>query len=328
MATIKDIARLTGLHVGTVSRVLNNRGYIGEDARRRVYEAMDRLNYRPNELAQALSKQRSDTVGLLVPRAEHPFFARMIQAVSEQAERRGWKVLLGVTRAEPGREEELIARYRANRVAGVILCSPSVDPARLRELGVPVVAVERSAREASAGLVCDNYGGGRLAAAHLIERGCRCLLYLGGARAEEMPADRRAEGFAAVCRERRLSFRLVRSAQNEAYAFPDAGWIERALRDAPGTDGVFAGSDALGVRVLQCAARLSIPVPRALKVVGFDDGSAAELAVPPLTTVRQPVEEMAERALSLIAEAPASAPSDDQPELFVLPVRLVVREST
>ena len=94
MATLKDVARESGLSVGTVSRILNNRGYINEQTREKVYEVMKQLNYQPNEMARSLSKQKSNTIGLIVPHIMHPYFAKMISCIESAAYKNGFKILL------------------------------------------------------------------------------------------------------------------------------------------------------------------------------------------------------------------------------------------
>ena len=94
MATLKDVAKETGLTVSTVSRVLNNRGYISSNTREKVYDAMKRLNYQPNELARSLSKQTTNTIGVIVPHIDHPYFARLLSSLETAAYQNGYTLLL------------------------------------------------------------------------------------------------------------------------------------------------------------------------------------------------------------------------------------------
>ena len=128
MATLKDVARESGLTVGTVSRVLNNRGYISEKTRNRVYEVMKELNYQPNEMARSLSKQSSNTIGVIVPHIVHPYFAKLISNLEVAAYNNKYKILLFNSKGKNAREEEYIEMCRSNRVAGLILCSGGSIP--------------------------------------------------------------------------------------------------------------------------------------------------------------------------------------------------------
>ena len=173
MATLKDVAKETGLTVSTVSRVLNNRGYISADARERVYEAMKRLNYQPNELARSLSKQTTNTIGVIVPHIDHPYFARLLSSLETAAYKSGYKLLLFNSGERDEKEDRYLEMCKGSRVAGIILCSGRVETQCFEGLGVPLVTVERFLESGTAAVECDNRQGGRLAAKHLLERGCR-----------------------------------------------------------------------------------------------------------------------------------------------------------
>ena len=118
MATLKDVAKETGLTVSTVSRVLNNRGYISADARERVYEAMKRLNYQPNELARSLSKQTTNTIGVIVPHIDHPYFARLLSSLETAAYKSGYKLLLFNSGERDEKEDRYLEMCKGSRVAG------------------------------------------------------------------------------------------------------------------------------------------------------------------------------------------------------------------
>ena len=98
MATLKDVAKASGLTVGTVSRVLNNRGYISDKTREKVYQVMKELNYQPNETARALSKQKSNTIGVILPSIEHPYFSKVLSRLEREAVKRGYRIMLFVSR--------------------------------------------------------------------------------------------------------------------------------------------------------------------------------------------------------------------------------------
>lgn len=127
MATLKDVAKEAGLTVGTVSRVLNNRGYISDDAREKVNGAMKKLNYHPNEVARSLQGKSTNTIGLIVPHIRHPYFAEMISNIENQAYKKGYRILLCNAQSIEEKEREYIDICTGNRVAGIILCSGTVS---------------------------------------------------------------------------------------------------------------------------------------------------------------------------------------------------------
>ena len=126
MATLKDVAEASGLTVGTVSRVLNNRGYISPKTREKVYRVMKELNYQPNETARTLAKQKSNIIGIVLPNVEHPYFAKILGCLEREAAKLGYRIMLFVSRNREEQEEKCIDMCKGSRVAGVVLCSGSL----------------------------------------------------------------------------------------------------------------------------------------------------------------------------------------------------------
>lgn len=326
MATLKDVAKETKLTVSTVSRVLNNRGYISEDTRNKVYEAMKKLNYQPNELARSLSKKTTNTIGVIVPHIDHPYFSKLISNLESAAYQFQYKILLFNSKDKDEKEIEYLEMCKSNRVAGIILCSGTVGTEKFEGINVPLVTIERYLENGTAAVECDNKQGGRIAAAHLAERGCKNVVFLSGLKDINMPADQRAEGFLEVCKKEGIRNLEIKTS-SELYASLDYyQYIEQVLIDHPETDGIFASSDLIAAQVLKVCAKKGICVPDQLKVIGFDDVSIASLSTLGITTIKQPIKEMAHIAISLIA-----ASREKQiviPSRTTLPVSLVQRETT
>ena len=181
MATIRDIAVRAGVTATTVSRVINNRGYISKETREKVRRAMAEMHYQPNELARALSKRRANTIVAIVPHVAHPFFASLISSLEQAAAERGYKLLLCNSRQQPEKESEFLAMSVSNNAAGIILCSKMYAPSTCSSSKFPssIWNVTRERGE-TVTIHCDNYQGGKLAALHLIDRGCTHLLHFGG----------------------------------------------------------------------------------------------------------------------------------------------------
>ena len=211
MATIKDIAARAGVTATTVSRVINNRGYISEETRKKVTQAMQEMNYQPNELARSLAKAHSNTIGVIVPHISHPFFSKMISALESAAAKRGYKILLCNSKDQPEKETEYLDMFISNRVTGVVMASRDVQIEKFHDLKIPIVNFEREENTEAITIQCDNEQGGALAASHLADCGCRHLLHFGGIVGRDMPADRRADGFLRVCRERGIEGEVLLS---------------------------------------------------------------------------------------------------------------------
>lgn len=325
MATLKDVARETGLTVSTVSRVLNNRGYISQEARKKVQEAMRKLDYQPNEMARALSKKTSNTIGVILPRIDHPYFARLLHNLENAAYRNDYKLLLFNSREKDEKENEYIEICKSARVAGIVMCSGTVDASRFQGLNVPLVTIECFLENGTAGIECDNMLGGKLAAKHLYEKGCKNVVYLCGRDPGIVTEDNRKEGFLTVCRQVGMNCISVDDIQKECFQAMDfREHIESVLDQYPEVDGIF-GFDVIAAQVLQVCRKKGLTVPEQIKVIGFDDSLISELTAPALTTIHQPMAEMAELAITTVIKAKNN---ELVPNRTVLPVSLVERETT
>lgn len=140
-----------------------------------------------------------------MPHISHPFFIKVISNLESSAAEKGFKLLLCNSKEQPEKEQDYLDMCISNRVAGIVLCSKYVQTREFRKMNIPVVNLERGGDDDTISVQCDNYQGGKLAAEHLIECGCKNLLHFGGVAGKDMPADRRADGFSDVCKKGRNS---------------------------------------------------------------------------------------------------------------------------
>lgn len=325
MKTLKDVAKEAGLSVGTVSRVLNNRGYLSEETKRSVQEAMIKLDYQPNEVARSLYKQTTNTIGLILPSIEHPYFAKLLSCLERAAYERGYKILLFCTGGGEDQEKKYVEACKSNRVAGLILSSDIVRTEIFRNLGFPLISYERYLDSSDACVLCDNEEGGRLAAEELIGKGCRRLGCLTGTSCVGLPADSRKKGFLSVCEREQVpteAYRFAPERKGDYAYYPE---IFSFLKAHPDLDGIFCDSDVIAAETLQAAHALRIDVPGRLKIVGYDDVLLAQLTSPRMTTFHQPVKEMAETCIDLIRK---KSSGEDLPSRTIFHVSLVQRETT
>ncbi len=318
-ATIRDIAREAGVSIAAVSYSLNGGGSIGEEVRARVREVADRLGYRPNRSAQAVRTGRNMTLGLVLPDLRNPYFPALAQSVEHAARNAGYTVMLIDSSGGSGDELEGMRHLESQGVAGAIWCqtASSVSDSEA-QFAMPVVVI------GSPGLVYDNVTtndteGGRQAARHLLGMGHRRLAIAAGASVLESK-DERMQGFVAEVDGKAEIAWNVRTPFSIDLA---ADVVARlAKRDVTA---VMCGNDMIAIGVLRAARQLGIAVPEELSVVGFDDIPWASIVTPPLTTVNQPVAEMAAAAMTLLLDRLA------EPERAVrhykVDVRLITRDS-
>ena len=325
MATLKDVAAECGLTVTTVSRVLNNRGYISDETRAKVFAAMEKLNYTPNEVARSLSKKATNTIGVIVPHIRHPYFAEMISNIENAASKKGYKIILYNTKGRDNKEKVYLDMCTSNRVAGIILFSASIAVQEFTDSKIPLVTVERYVENGTAAVECDNKQGGELAAQHLIDQGCKRLLNVSGVTENSMPADDRTLGFKEVCKKNGIYYKVIETNIGQYNSLDYHELLEGALELDDEIDGVFASSDLIASQVLQVCSKLGKRVPEDVKLVGFDDVMISQITNPPISTIHQPIKEMASAAVDMVV---AASEGKTVPKRTLLPVTLVKREST
>jgi len=300
MPTIKDVALKAGVSATTVSRVLNNRGYLSEELKDKVYAAMDELNYRPNELARSLSRSRSNIIGLIVPHISHPFFSELTSRIEEYAYRSGFKLLLCNSLLDKSKELEYIDMLRASRVDGIIMGSHTLEVEAYRQIHLPVVTFDRQI-SADIPYVCsDNYEGGLLAAGLLAGKGCRKLAHIGGNPHLDLLSRKRYEAFRDTAQ--RLGIPHV-SLHTDINGFDFQEYeilVRQLLREHPDVDGIFAGSDIIAAYALKVCTEQGFAVPGDIRIVGYDGIAVRNMLTPALSTICQPIEAMGQLAVELI----------------------------
>ena len=330
---LADIADAAGVSISTVSRVLNRRPGVHEDTRRRVLDVLAEHRYTPRGLGVLHS---TGVIGVLVPELTNPVFPAFAAALEARAAERGYNAVLCNTQAASPREEEYVQVLLSRGVAGMVFVSPEATDSlaphdhykRLREDGVRMVFVNGGMPTLDVPDVCvDEQVAGYLATRHLVELGHRRIGFVSGP-AQSVPTRLKRAGWQAALEEAGLSAdpELVAHAQYGAL-----GGVEAAGRlfDSSAPTGLVCASDVMAFGALSEARRRGLAVPGDLSVVGFDDTEMAPYAAPPLTTLAQPIAEMAQAAIDgLIAELEGEDAADALAHSRVFRPRLVVREST
>jgi LacI family transcriptional regulator len=349
MTTIKDVARAAGVSVSTVSHVLSGRRPISEPTRLRVLEAIDRLGYRPNRLAQGLVSKSSRSLGLLVPDLANPFFGSMAEALEVAAHDRGYSVILCNTNLDAAREADYLSMLLSRQVDG-LLYFPGTrvpNPALLEAVaaGVPVVVVDERIDNLP-GVFVDNFDGGRQLGRLLATLGHRSLLFLGGPEGLPTVTDR-LNGLRAGLEEGGTSSERLLLCFGEYRASHGYETVHACAREGLfATDGpqrltaVVAANDMIALGALRALRELNLRVPHDCSLTGFDGVELTALITPSLTTVQQPSGHVAVTAVELLlARIEAEAERADRGERpengagiaavphVILPVSLVVRES-
>jgi LacI family transcriptional regulator len=319
IATLKDVAREAGVSIAAVSYSLNGGGTISNEVRARVREVAGRLGYRPNRSAQAVRTGRSMTLGLVLPDLNNPYYPALARSFEHAARQAGYTTILIDTSGSVEEELEGIRQLENHGVAGAIWCQTSDKlAASARDYAMPIVVVGAPGA-AFDNVMADDVAGGRIAARHLLARGHRDIGLLVGDSVPEDRNDRRNAFVATIAHRARLCFEL-----RTPYAIDLDGRVVETLARREVT-AVMCGNDLIAIGVLRAARQLGIEVPEDLSVVGFDDIPWAAIVTPALTTINQPVAEMAGVALQLLLDR-LEKPGRPLRHMKV-PVSLVERDS-
>lgn len=331
--SVKEVAQRAGVSVGTVSNVLNRPEMVAPATRQRVLDAIAELGFVRNESARALRAGRSRTVGLVVLDVANPFFTDVARGAEAVADRQGAVVTLCDSAENVERERRYLDHLEELRVQGILITPVGKKNPRLNELiakGVPVVLVDRrSGRRSRCWVAVDDVLGGRLAAAHLVVRGHRRIAFVGGPMSIQQVADRHTGATAAIAEADGGSVAL-RVFEMPSLTVPSGRLAGEQLAELPAgkrPTAVFCANDLLALGVLQEAIRRDLRVPDDIAIVGYDDIEFAGAAAVPLSSVRQPREQLGRAAAELLFEEINDSDNHRHRHVVFEP-ELVVRESS
>ncbi|MDZ4767385.1 MAG: LacI family DNA-binding transcriptional regulator [Chloroflexota bacterium] len=332
MATIKEVAEQAGVSVATVSRVVNKSGYVSIDLQERVRSAMVSLNYKPSALARSLRRQETQTVGVLVPQLDQPFFSALAFAVEKTLFTNAYRSLVCSSEEDRDKEDAYIDMLMRQRVDGVVIAPTGHSTEniyRLLDSNIAVVLVDRDLTQVKVNRVLSANGAGAIAGArHLIDLGHRRIALVGASMHSES-MHYRLEGAkeAIIAAGGEIDPDLIVLGVLPHFEMGYTAGV-RLLSGDPvqRPTAVFALTDVMAIGVMHAAAELGMSLPKDLSIIGFDDIPAAKYIIPELTTVNQPIYQMGEVAATTLIrhihdrELPL--------ETLQLPTRLIIRKST
>jgi DNA-binding LacI/PurR family transcriptional regulator len=329
VSTIQDVARAAGVAASTVSRYLNGQLRVSPATEARVLEAVRELGYLPNVQARNLARRRSGVIGFVVPELRNPYFGEIADFVVEAVERHGLLVLLCSTRSQEARQSAYIDLLATGAIDGMLYLGSFRSNERLAAAirgGLPVVVVD----EPIAGLppvhtvIMDDYAGGYQATSYLVALGHRRIAFVSGP-SELGSVQERYRGYSDALRKGGLDpDQQIRLSGHFTEQFGMSA-LPHLLAAAEPPTAAFVPSDYIALGVLSAAEANGIRVPQDLSIVGFDDIRFSQYVRPRLTTIRSPLDRLAETGVDLLFERLGDPDRPARTE--VLPVELVVRES-
>jgi len=332
--SVRDVAALAGVSVGTVSNVLNSPMLVSDQTRHKVEQAILKLGWVRNESARQLSAGQSRSIGLIVMDISNPFFTDVTAGVEDFVYGLGYTVQLGNSAQEQVRESTHLELFEQQRVRGVLFAPIAEVGDRLqglRRLGTPVVVVDRAGDDPDyCSVSVDDVEGGRLAVQHLMQRGHRRIAFVGGPSLLRQVRDRKLGADLACGGTDDVQLLVVSTPLLDVGSGVAAAGDIATLGDTERPTAVFAANDLLAMGLLQGFVTYGLRVPEDVAIIGYDDITFAGAAAVPLSSIRQPRRDLGRRAAELLFDE-ISAADDGHPHLHEqvrFTPELVVRRST
>ncbi|WHY00903.1 LacI family DNA-binding transcriptional regulator [Neobacillus sp. DY30] len=296
MATIKDVAKLAGVGIGTASRVINKSGYISEETKKKVLEAIEKLGYIPNETARAFVTQDNKIVALFLPSIHHAFFSELAYYIEDELDKKGYQMMLCNSSGQIEKELQYIRMLKQNKVSGIIGISYNQIQNEIT-YSMPIVFVDRHIGEIPF-VSSDNYGGGKMALQVLKETGCQHVAYIGTySKTVVTEVEKRKQGFEDAAKQYGINHTIY---IEEDPIKDQTAFLNKFLTKFKDLDGIFVENDNMALELVQMALEKNIKIPEELSIIGFDGIQTGKVLRPKLSTIRQPVERMGRSLVELL----------------------------
>jgi LacI family transcriptional regulator len=291
MATIRDVAKLSGVSVATVSRVINQNGYVNKDTETKVRKSMELLKYKPNTVARALANKKTESLALIVPDITNPFFPELAKAIEDTARSFGYSIIL--TSSEVNGDKNInYLEILINRYIDGIICSsneiPEADINHLQKSGIPIVALDRAVNSKGiASIRVNNYDGGIMAVQHLLSIGCKKIAHISGPFHINTSLER-YRGYVDTLEKVQL-FHPSLIVEGDFTIESGIKNTYSLIEKYPDIDGIFTANDLMAVGVLKALIRLGKKVPEDIALIGFDGITLGTAIEPEISTIAQPI---------------------------------------
>ncbi|WMJ89023.1 LacI family DNA-binding transcriptional regulator [Anaerocolumna sp. MB42-C2] len=325
MVTIKDVAQDAGVSVGTVSKVLNNI-YVTAVYKEKVEQSIKRLGYQVNTYARGLKAQRTNTVAIIVPDLISPFFALLVNYVEQALAEINYKLLICNSHCKKEKEFAYINMAKQNKVDGLICVTYSNSDEYLSD-DLPIISIDRHFKSKVCCVASDNYYGGKIAAEKLIETGCKNIIYIRNGSTISSETLKRGQGFMDACKKTGIDYCAMEF--GEETTLEKGGETEHKVcrfleecmnHDKFVYDGIFASSDSLGQIIIEKLKQMGLNIPMDVQVIGYDGLRALNVGAYQLSSIKQPVKDMAFTCVNHLMKLINKETIED---LTILPVSFV-----
>lgn len=326
MSNIRDVARLAGVSVATVSRALSNPEKVSNESLEKVHSAIAQVGYRPNMLARNFRSARAYAVVVLVPDIANPFYSLFIRALEDRAQQKGYAVLLGDTRGTPEREMDYIRRVETRLADGIVQLRPSSEKSQ-NNIPPDIPCVNACGCEYTTGpaIRIDNRAAAKTMVNYLISLGHKRIGVISGLKDNPHAIDR-LEGYKEAIAEAGIPFEkdLIAEGDFTMWSGLNAAFQFCNMKVRP--TAVFSMNDEMAIGAMQTLKNQGIRIPEDMSVTGFDDIAYSKYSDPSLTTISQPAEEMGKMAMDMLLKVIEGEPLSQRE--CVLPTEFIIRKST
>lgn len=299
MASIRDVAKKAKVAACTVSRVLNNSGYVSPETKDKIEKAIEELNYIPNELARSMFRQKSGIIAMLVPNIVHPFFSTLASYIEKELYEKGYKLMLCSTDDDINKERDYMETLKSNLVDGVISGASNLKLKEYKEFNKPLVMLDYIVNSKIPVVASNHKFGGELAAKKFIESGCKNVIHICADKATKVLSYQGHISLENMLKSHNIQSKAVEIKWND---FDFEGYLNLAkkiLMEKPEIDGVFA-ADMPAAAFLKAAIQLNKQIPKDLCVVAYDGTYTTNSNILKITTVVQQVDIIANKAVENI----------------------------
>ena len=323
---LTDVAHKAGCSPTTVSRVINNYGYISEKTRKKVYQAMEELNYQPNSVARSLQGKKTNLIGLIFPTVSNPFFGELVSTIENRLFSAGYKTILCNAEDQAEKERSYLQMLTANKVDGIIAGAHNLDIKEYQETSLPIVSFDRKLSNNIPIVSSDNYRGGQLATQELYNNGARNIYFIGTPTITGQPTDGRFQGYKDAIKQLHLQEYLQPISSADDTEIKEM--IIQNLLENNKVDGIVASDDITAIICLNVAKKLKLQVPQNLKIIGFDGSKVIRTLRPDLSTIIQPTKAIAQLLVKVLEERISNPDTPLKQTNYTLPVQLLKRKSS
>jgi len=315
-----DVAKRAGVSATTVSRVINNYGYLSQGTIDKVHKAMEELNYQPNLMARSLQGKSAQLIGLIFPTVSHPFYGELVSKIESKLFEKGYKTILCDSANDKEKERDYLRMLAANKVDGIIAGAHNLGIPEYRNVKLPIISFDRHLADGIPIVSSDSYQGGRIATEQLYQKGGRKIAILTGSNESDSPTNQRLEGYLSVLKEHNLE-PMVYQFSLDYSPFLKSTQIRQILSKED-IDGIFCTDDLTAILVINTARELGIQIPEQLKIIGYDGTTFVRNYFPQLSTVLQPVDQFVDLLIDLLMKRINHA-DVELDNLYQLPVQFI-----